>query len=720
MVWGSDISLRFDFPHFSEPTAKRETLDFARPTYAMAPSSVSLCWAPGERLLVSAGTAPTHNIEARQPLPRPFLNLFFAGHLIFLNHVTPVVEKSEQYRAIILDCRDSLNRLASTIDKTCEDLLNSLSHAHTIWHFVEAVFLMDHVNTDQHISAFLAEWFMVNYPDISEQTQRISERAESERPDDDDEELWNFFIKLAIVGDVEKVHQLLSVGNKEEDVEEKWPFGVRGMEDQLSSEAPLGPTPIVTTVRRLLDRAPSHNISTRSDGSWERWQADCAVWADSDEMSEHDGAKRLLGLFSGDPDKIAHACSKWEEMLVACSFYAQFGHATGGNLRGGIAHVSSCCAAATATFTAPDDIAGGALVEAALGNLSNAIVRVQASLPSSWFSAHLCDLLMKVGLLEDVPTASWGADNRPMGMREFYLKEFARGLERYPGFWRIAVDYYMGCLAHGPSLLIDLLTRVPFDGPSDPKVEKVLLICAKKKLRRTANNVCEKIGADCLSERNLGGAMSWFARGGVFSRAQGVAEMALISAEREGANSQAAKALECVVCAVMNIGNNGMKEMFDYLRDYCKMQRALVNIAATSREDSEMRGNTVISRTMEEQADDIVSPARRLVGGGGLPRRFWIVVTYEVARALELYPHIVSFIPRVAVSELLSALQLASGPHCPQEMTIGLRGRLAFEGHVAGDYNSGVELCSVEDAEDALNHCRSVLIRTAAARNIAK
>lgn len=686
----------------------------------MAPSLASLCWAPGERLLASAGTAPTHHIEARQPLPRPFLNLFFAGHLVFLDHATPVIEKSEQYRAIILDCRDALNHLASTMDETSEDLLNSLSHAHTVWHFIEAVFLMEQVNDDQHVSTFLAEWFMVNYPDVSEQTRRISERAESERPEDDDEELWNFLIKLAIVGDVQKVQELLTVQNKEEDVEEKWPFGVRGMEHYVSSEQPIGPAPIVTVVRRLLDRAPTHNISTRGDGSWEEWQASCALWADSDELKHHDGAKRLLGLFSGDPEKIAQACSKWEEVLVACSFYAQFGHMTGGNLRGGVAHVSSCCAAATATFSAPDEVAGGALVEAALGNISNAVVRIQASLPSSWFAAHLCDLLVKAGLLEDVPTANWGTNNRPMGMREFYLKEFARGLERYPGFWRIAVDYYMACPAHGASLLIDLLSRVPLEGPSDPKAEKVLLICTKRKLRRTANKVCEKLGADCQSRRNLGGAMSWFARGGVFSRAQEVAETALIGAEREGANSQAAKALECVVCAVTNVGNEKMKELFDYMRDYCKLQRALVNIAATHQEASMPRQNTRVSGAVEEVADDIMSSAQRLVGAGGLPRRFWIVVTYEVARVLELYPQVASLIPRVAVSDLLSALQLASGPHCPQEMVTGLRGRLAFEGHVMGDDGSGVELATIEDAEDALNHCRSVFIQTAASRINAK
>lgn len=610
-----------------------------------------------------------------------------------------------------------MSSTAATMTVSTEDLLNSLSHAHAVWHFFEALYLTDDVIDDHHISAYLAEWFMVNYKDKSTKAERIAERLKSEGPHDDDKELWDFLIKLAIVGDLNGVQHFLSAGIKAEDIEEKWPFGAPGIEHRMASEEPFGPAPIVTTVRRLVERAPTHTISTRGNGSWEEWKATCAMWADAKELERHDGAKRLLGLFSGKLGKIEQVCSTWEEMLVACSFYAQFSNMSGGNLRGGIGHVSSCCGAATNAFKAPENVAGGALVEAALGNVSNAVVRIAASMPTSWFSAHLCDLLMTAGLLEDIPATGWGSNSCPMGMREFYLKEFARGLERYPGLWRVAVDYYAACPAHGTSLLIDLLPRVPFEGPSDPKVEKVLFICAKRNLPRTASNVCEKIGAHCLSQRNLGGAMSWFARGGIFTRAVGAAESALINAEREGANSEAARALECVVRAVTNIGDERTRQMFEYMRDYCKLQRALVDIAEARRSVTQPRRHTREKpRSIEAIGLELVSAACRLVGGGGLPRRFWIVVAYEVARVIELHPIVSKVNAKTAISELLSALQLASGPHRSHDMIAGLQGRLAYESNSSGQSMADAKLSRLQEAEEALNHCRSVFIRAMATR----
>eukprot|EP00177_Eucheuma_denticulatum_P005972 GFKZ01010889.1.p1 GENE.GFKZ01010889.1~~GFKZ01010889.1.p1 ORF type:complete len:687 (-),score=81.82 GFKZ01010889.1:672-2732(-) len=680
----------------------------------MTPAAVSLCWAPGERLLGSAGAAPSDNIEAIQSLPRPFLNLFFAGHSIFTNNELTIIEKSQRYRAIIIDCRRMLSSTATTITGSLEEQLNALSKAHAVWHFIEALYLTNDAIDDHHISAYLAEWFLLNYKDKSAKAETIAQKLKSEGPHDDDNELWGFLIKLAIVGDLNGVEQFLSVGIKEEDIEEKWPFGAPGVEHKMASDEPFGTTPIVTTIRRLMESAPGHTISTRGNGSWDEWKATCGLWADAKELENHEGAKRLLGLFSGKLGKIEQVCSTWEEMLVACSFYAQFSNVTGGNMRGGIGHVSNCCAAATAAFRAPEDVAGGALVESALGNVSNAVVRVAAGMPTSWFPAHLCDLLMSAGLLEDIPAIGWGSSNRPMGMREFYMKEFARGLERYPGLWRVAVDYYAACPAHGTSLLIDLLPRVPFEGPSDPKVEKVLFICAKRNLPRTASNVCEKIGADCLSQGNLGGAMSWFARGGIFTRAVGAAETALINAEKEGANSEAARALECVVRAVTNIGDERMRQMFEYMRDYCKLQRALADVAEARKICQVRHHRREKPTSIEEIGVDLVSAACRLVGGGGLPRRFWVVVAYEVAQVIALHPTVSKVNPKISISELLSALQLASGPHRSHDMIEGLQARLAYEKNSSGQAAPNAEPSRLREAEEALNHCRSVLIRALA------
>lgn len=46
-----------------------------------------------------------------------------------------------------------------------------------------------------------------------------------------------------------------------------------------------------------------------------------------------------------------------------------------------------------------------------------------------------------------------------------YLKELASWLERYRGYWRMAVDYLCACLTHQILTLIDMQGRVPLETP---------------------------------------------------------------------------------------------------------------------------------------------------------------------------------------------------------------------------------------------------------------
>lgn len=669
-------------------------------------------------MTVSNGGSPRQSMEVAASLPDPILTMFFAGHMIFTETSNTILEKSQRYRAVLLTCRDAIKDGPDIAHKENEDLLKDLSSAHLVWHFMEALFLIDHANSEKHISSYLVEWYSLNYPHVAEEVDKILDTCTSQPPRDDDDGFWNSLLKLAIIGDIERVHDLLTLGTKEESVEDKYPYGVPGTEHHVEAEAPRGLNPIITTVRQLLDRAPRHTISTRADGSWVKWQNTCAVWSTARELEGHEGAERLLNVFAGDTDKIAKVCSSWEEMFIACSFYANFGQVRiGGDFRGGASLIANCCAVATSTFRGPEKIAGGALMEAAIGNIGDALVRIEATLPTSWFAAHLCDLLVRQNVMRDSPASEWGLGDNSMGTREFYMKEFAQGLQQYPGFWRVAVDYYNACPTQGKKLVVELLSNTPFDGPSDPKVEKVLHICTKRKLRRTESSICETVGVNCLEHNNLGGAMSWFARGRVFKRAKAVAIQALIRAEREGANSEAARALECVVLAVNNIGDEKMLEMFAYMRDYCKLQQGLVQIAARrhDRESGQVSGESI--RFIQDWGSEIISCGQRLVGGGGLPRRFWLVVVYEIARLLELSPEISSSFSRTIIGEFVNAMQLASGPHRSSDLISGLRRRLAFEGAMVTEEGIGKGgLCGIEEVESALNHCRSVLLYTAAER----
>lgn len=674
----------------------------------MVPVPLSLAWAPGERLLASSGEQPSCHLEALPSLPSAFIRMFFTGHQIFTDQSISILEKSARYRSIIITCQADLQELSDQ-DGGSDKLTawsSSLSSAHKVWHFIESVYLTDPALDDRHTSAWLTEWYRLSCYDITNEEELPRHLFRAKNPSDSDDQFWDILIKLAIVGRLTEMEQMLRVIKQEQ----KEAGDSNSLDDAINnamSTPQSEQVDVIKAVHDIIQSAPPDNISSRIDGSWEQWQSHCALWARSDELKDHAHAIKLLGLLSGDVDGIREACSNWEEMLVSCSLYGQYGMASGGNLRGGHPLIWNSASSASAAFPVPEKVSRGALVEAASGTLDKAIVSMEAGLPTSWFAAHLCDLLVSAGHVKNKDDVKGNTTRLGGTEREFYVKEFARELERYRGCWRITVDYYKSCPLHGTSMLIDFLSRMPLEGSSDPVVEKVLLLCTKDKLQRTARNICERLGAQCLNQENLGGAMSWFARAGLQKRAQNVAEVALSRAETEGADSQAARSLECVVFALTSAGDEKMMEVFYYLRVYCEMQQALVKISSMFSDRS--------SEKSYSHVEDLISSAWRLVSGGGLPRRHWIVVAYEVARVIELHPDALPHVSRAAISDLLGALQLATGPHRSEELVLGIRRRLAFEASLSENANRDKASTSIE-CETAMQHCRSVFIQSAAVR----
>lgn len=394
-------------------------------------------------------------------------------------------------------------------------------------------------------------------------------------------------------------------------------------------------------------------------------------------------------------------------MFVASVIYL-VDESAGGNIRGGFGLLSAACAEASARFPVPDD-AGGALVEAAMGNVKEAIVRLEACMSSTFFAAHMCDLLILMGKMADIPATEIGCEDSDIGMSEFYLREYARELELYPGCWRLAADYYMSCDTQATSLLVSFLKRVQYQGVGDPVAEKVLLLCEEKRLEKTARKIREKLGNECAELNNLGGAMAWYAGAGLQKRAQGIADEALRGAEREGVDSEGARRLSYVVSAVNNYAEETMRQVFDYMKVYHDMQEALSSMFALKEEDS--------PEQFDRFATDFIDSARSLVGSGGLPRRYWCVVVYDAANVLQLIPVVANHFSRTAILDLLGAMQLASGPHSSGELLEGLRARIAYDARAGENAMTDQDaLSTVEVAQGVLTHCRTVFVRASATR----
>lgn len=673
------------------------------------PKDVSLSWTPGERLLISSDVSPANCLDVQPTLPPPYLTMFFTAHEIFFNeHISPQ-DASFTYLALITNCLNDLRQMedpspefASHLDNLIEDT----HHAKVIWHLIHAIYLIDTNADGHHISHYLSNWYTENFVDFDKHDQLVASALADASSADGNDDFWKALTQLIISADFVSALDLLTRHINNHNTSDEWASAIASIHLDKPKPDVDAKSPPVVLLEAVLSGAPQHSLASRADGSWAHWQASCKDWADDSSLENCEPALLLLKAISGDKASLRDICETWEQMFMACTAYVPERNLDGGNLGGGLAIVADACGLATMSFNSPLKIASGAILEAASGNVTEAVVRLEASAPTSWFAAHLSDVLVRASKMSDGVEAQWKVDDAPVGIREFYLKEFARGLERYPGCWRIAIDYICACPTHGPAMLIDMLVRMPLAGTADPTIEKILLVCEQKNLRKTESAICEKLGSTCLHNDNLGGAMAWFIRAKLPRRAQSIADAALNRAQQQGLKSPGARCLECVVTALSTFGDSQMRSTLAYVTFYHDMLEARARIS-----DAANGGN------MRNSAVEFIESVRSLVRGDGLPRKYWCVVVFEAAKVLEMYPELLQEFPRSALLELMSALELASGPHRPAELTENLRKRLVFEARAAANNEKdGVGGRTPVKLDDALEHCRSVFVSCIAAR----
>lgn len=672
----------------------------------MATSRVSLAWAPGERLLAGYGSSSHCAVDVLPTLPQPFLKMFFSAHSRFVDRTISITSLSTEYLNLIEICAEELEELQLDLKEEKDKyrtLINDLRHAINVWSLIDAIFISSIADQNSHLSHFLFGWFKLNYPDqmaSSNTAQVIS---------DPDETLWIQVTKSLMHGDIAECQQRLSdIIRKRQINQEHWQQITASIHLGQPVHVPEDISPFVL-VKAILEAAPEHNLSTRADNSWSTWQDICARWAEFPLFDKCLHGRRLLKVISGDIESIGNACGSWEEMFVACAFLLREESVSGGHLQGDTAALAEACGMAAFKFDVPTSVAGGALVEVALGNLHAAIVRLHETMPSSWFAAHLSDLLVRGGKLNDSETNGDKGDNGSdvvnISIREVYIKEFAASLERYRSCWRIAVDYLSSCPTHGTGMMIDMLGRIPLDGVADRTIEKALRVCMKRNMRRTAVRICERVAVRCLQAGSLGCAVAWFARMHLRDRCTEVTRLAVERAEQGGPLSEGARQLEAVASAIDACNDNDIRHRLDYAKTYYTLQEMQPKIkAACEAEDFD---------DAAEHAQLFADSARLLVAPSGAERSFWVVIAYEVAKVLDLYPAVRPQFSRKALVEILNALELAAGPYCAPDLIKGLRWRIANDSF---NNSSEPKSCSMDRACAELDHCRMVFMECLAKR----
>ncbi len=100
----------------------------------------------------------------------------------------------------------------------------------------------------------------------------------------------------------------------------------------------------------------------------------------------------------------------------------------------------------------------------------------------------------------------------------------------------------------------------------------------------------------------------------------------------------------------------------------------------------------------------------RLIGGGGLARKHWAVALREVADLVNSLSPELAIVPMEVVQELLSGLQLVSGPYRSPEMLLGLQRRIFYERSGSSNLEEMQGAIDIKDVERSLHNVRKTFV----------
>jgi hypothetical protein len=196
-------------------------------------------------------------------------------------------------------------------------------------------------------------------------------------------------------------------------------------------------------------------------------------------------------------------------------------------------------------------------------------------------------------------------------------------------------------------------------GALDPVVEKVLAFCDSNDLSDVSRNVCARVGAECSQARNYGGAAYWFSRGNLVNKVQGVVEIAIADAEISGPGSESARLLSHVVsAATVAAASDVVKERIAFAQAYVQFQNEIAallanNPSSNNMDDGSDKNEDDRFRAMQRAEQR----ALRLLCGGGLPKRFWPNIVYEICNVMDQGAVPKGQLATDTLYELLSALE---------------------------------------------------------------
>lgn len=381
-----------------------------------------------------------------------------------------IIQASRQYRAILHANYLKFDEKPGNDGEASRCLVRKMS---VLWHLVEILFLDAYISNPRFMLPQLLVWIRWHEPEILVEHFWTNEQAYK------DESYWPTIKKLVILGESHLASCLLK----------KHP-------QHLQDDS-------FTKIAEHLERMPVYSGEFNDldfDSRWTTWSKACKFSFDS--YPKESDEKVILGLISGDFEtyqKNKHLFSSWYHMMVSLLLYND-------------PMLNEADIAAFSKDCYENMYPGQPLkpFDSAIISLFNYELVMffkdacAALEDSSWFAAHMIDLLHHGNIFDNVEI------DQPKEMREFFLLDYGSVLTSDKTIWELGISYLVQCPKFGFESLRLSLEHVHPD--NQETAEKLIESAEALNLDEVVRLVSLVMSQKFLSKKMLGPALLWAAK----------------------------------------------------------------------------------------------------------------------------------------------------------------------------------------------------------------
>lgn len=365
-------------------------------------------------------------------------------------------------------------------DEADQDILMTLVDSYTLLHCIEAIYLN---LGDKNYSELIIEWVNRSDPQPSQEDGLaiMTSRTPCLHP-----RFWPYVHKAALRGLFKQVISCL----QQSDIESIEPKAAE----------------VINMTIDILETFPSFKkpFDDKNILKWRHWRGkviNCIRTLKLDNLEISSSFRYLFEIISGDRDAIFRESDTWQECLGAlillndpinCRTVKDIYRIYDSVVKGEDSF--------TVDETLPVESACAALF---YGNIPKAMI--QALQIQSGIAAHIADLLLKAGILEEFETNEY-----PLSLRDYLVLSYADQLITNQDTWKIALIYWKTVPEIGIRRIKTVLPQIPLT--SDERTEEVLSFCEQFHLDEEACMIASIWAKELERKKKLGSAVLLYDR----------------------------------------------------------------------------------------------------------------------------------------------------------------------------------------------------------------